>query len=178
MAQFLDQTFEELVSRAPKLIREGLTGTQTFVVLLPESDRALIVELNVSGRPIGTWIIRRGNAYRITPGKVVRMPLIRNDQNLVRRFCRLNGIALTRIKYVARNEEVYFGPAHHQGDSNFRSIEKDEPPIALKWVDTVGNPAVVWKILVVRGEEPKTWSEFCQIAKEWPNFGSEPYKFS
>lgn len=167
MATFLDLTFEELMKNAPKVVRQGFTGTETMVFQHPEyPSLGIIVELNNHQKVLGTWVIKAGNAYRITPGKVLRMPLMKNDPKPIRRFCRSNGIALTRIQYVERDEKIYFGRAHHHGDSNYRSINASEPAVCLKWVDTIENPARVWKILVVKGEEPATYDEFVTMVRD------------
>ncbi len=168
MAKFFDLTFEELLDGAPKLIRTGLSGTRTYVFPLPDRPNyGLIVELNAQGKNLGTWTIKKGAAYRITPQKVRRMPLIENDPEPIRRFCRLNGLPLTVITRCERSEQVYFRRHLHQGDSPYRSIKKGEPPVAWKRVVTIENPSWVEKLLVVKGEEPKTWEEFCIIAQEW-----------
>jgi len=168
MAQFFDQTFDELMTGAPKLLRAGLSGTRTYVLPLPgDFDHGVIVETNSQSRILGSWTIAKGAAYRITPQKVQRMPLIQNDPDPIRRFCRLNGLPLTKNTRVEWGEEVYFGPYRHQGDCSFRWIKTGESPIAWKRVLTTQNPEWVEKLLVVKGEEPRTWEEFCIIAREW-----------
>ncbi len=175
MATFVDQSFEQLMEKAPKVIREGFTGTMTYVVPLPDPDRGLIVELNSRSQVLGTWVITRGNAYRITPQKVRSLPLIENDPDCVRRFCRLNNIPLTRIYYVARNENVYFEHPHYQGDEGYRCVSESDPSVKITGCHTTGNPSYEWKILVVREEQPKTWAQFCEIAKEWPEVKNNKY---
>lgn len=169
MATFYDATYEEIIEGAPRVIREGLTGTRMYVFLLPDKPgRAVIVELNSTDQPMGQWTIVKGRAYRITPNKVRRMPLIENDPDPIRRFCRMNGLPLTRIVRVERGKKVYFGIHQYKGDSNYRSIGENEPPVVIKGLTTTcSNPPYVWKIMVVDGEEPQTWEEFVKIAREW-----------
>jgi len=168
MAHFLDLSFKELIQRAPGAIKEGLTGTKTMVFAHPEDpDRGFIIETNSTGGVLGTWPIVAGNAYRITPQKVRRMPLIERDTKYVRRFCRQNGIALTKIKHVKRGEEVKFSRPRNQGDDGIRMVGENDPPVCLVSVETGNNPSNQWLILVVKGEEPKTWEEMVKIAKKW-----------
>lgn len=166
--KFLDLTFNQLMLDAPKVILEGLSGTKTMVVPDPsDAQKGFIIRKNSRGEILGCWPIRAGRAYRITT-KVIALPLIENDPNPIRRFCRKNGLPLTMIVRIDRGEQVYFGPALYQGDSNFRSLKEDEPPVALKSLKTTeANPSWVEKILVVKGEEPKTYEEFCAIAQNW-----------
>lgn len=153
---------------APKIVRKGLAKTVTYVFPLPEDkDHGLIIELNAQRRVLGSWTIAKGNAYRITPHRVRRMPLIENDPDTIRRFCRLNGIPLTRIQRVARGEKIEFLHPLCQGDDGLRGIAGNEPPVKIVGCHTTGNPEYEWKILVVEGEEPKTWEAFCTIAQNW-----------
>jgi len=162
---------------APKIVREGLSGTKTYVMPLPDCEGCgLIVELNARRAVIGSWTITEGGAYRITPHKVKRLPLIENDPNPVRRFCRLNGIPLTRIQRVARGESVEFLNPHYQGDNGLRKISDSEPPVKIVGCHTTGNPEYEWKILVVKGEEPKTWEDFCVIARNWREVQEGEYR--
>ena len=177
MATFVDLPYVELVKDAPKVVREGLSGTRMYVLPLPDStDRAVIVELSASGHIMGAWTIVPGNAYRITPNKVRQMPLTENDPKTVRRFCRINGIAFTRIKYVKRNQIVRFEHPHHQGDTGERWIDTNDDPVVIVSCMTTGNPAHEWLILVVEDEEPKTWLEFCAIAMDWDLVKDGTYK--
>ncbi|MDD3065452.1 MAG: hypothetical protein PHT24_04255 [Endomicrobiaceae bacterium] len=175
MAGFVDQPYPVLMDGAPKIVREGLSGTTTYVLPLPDKDRGLIVEYNARQEVIGTWPIRNGNAYRITPHKVRRMPLIENDPDFVRRFCRMNNLPLTRIKKVERGERVDFHHPHYQGDNGLRCVKDGEVAVKIVGCHTTGNPEYEWLILAVKGEEPKTWEEFCAIARNWREVQSGEY---
>ncbi len=176
MAGFLDKTFEELMEQAPRVIREGFTGTRTIVYPDPEKpDKGLIVELNSVGKVIGAWPIKKGRAYRITPQKVISLPLIEQDPDPIRRFCRKNGIALTKIVRCERGEKICFGPPRCQGETGYRSIGINDPPVVFERCWTTGNPEWVFNILVVRGEEPKTYEQFCTIAQNWESVISGQY---
>lgn len=60
MATFVDKSFEELLEGAPRVIREGLSGTRTVILPDPDPRRGVIVEFNSTGRVIGAWPIKRG----------------------------------------------------------------------------------------------------------------------
>ncbi len=175
MAQFIDLRFEELLAGAPRVIREGLTGTRTMVLPDPDPNQALILEYNFKGRVIGTWPIKKGWAYRITPKGVRRLPFIERDPDPIRRFCRKNGIALTKIVRCERGEKIFFGPPRCQGETGYRSIRANDPPVVFERCWTTGNPEWVFSILVVRGEEPKTYEQFCAIAQNWESIKSGEY---
>ncbi len=164
----IDLPFENLVVGAPKVLRTGMTGTVMFVTPIPEyTDRAMIIELSSTTRVMGAWVIKKGHAYRIGPNRVTCLPLIENDPDPIRRFCRTNALPLTMITYVKRGEEVYFGQAQGQGEKNTLSIGPEEPRVCLKKLWTTGNPALVFKILVVKDEAPKTYAELCGILESW-----------
>ena len=118
MAKFFDNSFEELVAGAPKVVRNGLTETRMVVYPDPADaegrvTQGVIVEYNSTGKVMGTWPIREGRAYRGTPNKVKCLPLIEADNNFPRRFCREKGLSLRLIKEVQRGEEIYFGSPRH-----------------------------------------------------------------
>ena len=160
MAQFIDLRFEELVTGAPRVIREGLTGTKTMVLPEPDPNRALIVEYNGTGRVIGTWPIKKGWAYRITPGKVRRLPFLEKDQNFPRRFCRTEGMALTLIVKATRGEDT--GCRYLNGKPVI--IQEGDPAVIYLLQNYLGaahNPPTRPALVIIEREiTAKTYEEF------------------
>lgn len=93
------------------------------------------------------------------------MPLVDRDPDPVRRFCRKNGIALTKIVRVERGQPVWLGSALWQGDDGNRRVKEGDPALKPVYCECAGGWQ--WSILVVKGEEPKTYEEFCAIAQNW-----------
>lgn len=164
MAQFRDLRYEELKEIAPGVIFTGLSGTVTLVTA-PESERELgfIVRLNSWGRRMGRWAIRPGGSYRITPGRVRRLPYPENDQNAPRRFCRERGLPLTRLQTVERGEQVAFLHPLHQGETGIRSIEPGDPSVKFVGVETTRGKE--WKILLACREIPTNYEAVVKMIK-------------
>lgn len=168
MAHFLDLKGTQLLAMAqngPALLREGLTGTRTYVYQMPEqADMGFIIEFNAQRRVLGTWTISQKRSYRITPQKVISMPYPENDPKHLRRFCREYGLALTRVKYVKRDEDVYLGSHLHQRDSNYRSIGQEDSPV--KFVGLKAVDGYKWVILAIESEIPASYQEVLDMLRQ------------
>ncbi len=173
MAIFLDKTFDELVSDGSKVIRRGLSGTRMIVYPDPEfSTKGTIVEYNSTGMVMGVWPIVAGRAYRITPNKVLRMPLIENDTNPVRRLARTLGWPLTKIKYL-EGEESFTYPPRCQGDDGVYHLPEGENVVVMAlW--TNGNPDWETYVFVRKGSAP-SWEEAQTALRRHASHYEEPF---
>lgn len=137
-------SFEELTA-IPKI---GGEFEPMFVFRIPNKpDMGLVVRFNSRWNVRDTWVIKRGKYYSISSGGVKTLPQVERDRNPLRRYCRERGLSLEVITQCERdNKHSVIGP--------------DDPPVRI--VES-GNPSKITRILVVEGEQPKTYEELIEM---------------
>lgn len=172
MADILDMPSEAWAAMAEKGKTHNFRdGSQLVVFRDPNHpNRLYVLRVNFHGgiEDRATMKVDPHLAYRWVRGAVIPLPVVEEDGDPLRRWLRENGHSIrpdAYLIYVSRGQRVRVAESpSNPRDDGYRAIRDAEPPIKLVSVDTARGRRDA--LLVVKGEEPKTYEELLGLFRE------------